>query len=198
MADPRLADAFVVASAAAARIFADSLKRRLLLGFVERPRSITEAARSSGEAIGKIHYHVTDLHRRGLLRIVREERRKGRAVKYYQAVRPSFFVPAELAERSPGAGLAAELRARLDEETLKREGEEGLLFTTEQGRPLMIPIADRGRDRGFGEFWHILSLTRADAETLSKDIDALFRRYQALSSAKGKPYLAHAAFVPRR
>ncbi|MDQ4088246.1 MAG: helix-turn-helix domain-containing protein, partial [Pseudomonadota bacterium] len=118
MDDPMLANAHIVADAATARVFADSSKRRLLLGFVDQPLSVSEAARGAGQPLGKVHYHVIDLCRRGLLRVVSEQKRKGRAIKYYQAVRPSFFVPIEFVERSPGAGLAAELRARLDEEAL--------------------------------------------------------------------------------
>lgn len=196
MDDPRVATAFVVADAATARVFTDSPKRRLLLAFVERPLSVAQAARSAGEPLGKVHYHVTDLCRRGLLQVAREEKRKGRAVKYYQAVRPGFFVPAEFLFRSPGAGLAAELRARLEEEALKLE-DEGLLFTTEQGRPRICRITD-GQKRPFGEFWHICNLTNADAQALGEELDALFRRYRGRGGDKGRPYLVHAAFAPRR
>ena len=192
-----LKHAFIVSDPATARIFADSPKRRLLLGFVDQPHSVSEAARASGEPLGRVHYHVTDLCRRGLLEVVREEKRKGRPIKHYRAVSAKFFVPIELVSRSPGAGLAAELRARLDEEALKSD-EEGLLFTTEQGRPRIFRISDGQRRRPFGEFWYIYNMTQADAEELSQELDALFRRYHARSSDKGQPYLFHAAFASRR
>lgn len=197
MAEPTIQDAYVVADTATARVFSDSAKRRLLLAFVNRPLSVAQAARDAGRPLGRIHYHVTDLCRRGLLRVVREEKRKGRAVKYYQAVRPRFFVPVEFLYRSPGAGLAEELRARLEEEALKLEG-EGLLFTAEDGRPRITRIVDGRRKRSSGEYWHIFNMTPADAEALSEELDALLRRYRERTSDKGRPYLFHTAFVPRR
>nr|MDQ4088594.1 hypothetical protein [Pseudomonadota bacterium] len=59
-------------------------------------------------------------------------------------------------------------------------------------------ISDGRRKRPFGEFWYIYKMTSADAEALSQELDELFRRYHGRNSDKGRPYLFHAAFAPRR
>jgi hypothetical protein len=185
IADPRLVG-----------IFLDSHIRRLLLAFVDRPLSIAAAARLLGEPIGRVHYHVTGLCRKGLLRVVREEKRAGRPVKYYRASAASFLVPLDLLDRSPGTGLAAELRAGLDD-ALLRSDEDGILFFTESGEPRVSWFGQAGATGSAGEFWQIVGLAEADVAALGKELRELMLKYEARSSPGGKSYLIHAAFAPR-
>ncbi|MFL6843937.1 MAG: hypothetical protein ACJ8ER_03545 [Allosphingosinicella sp.] len=185
IADPRLVG-----------IFLDSRIRRLLLAFTDRPLSVAAAARLVGEPIGRVHYHVTSLARKGLLRVVREEKRAGRPVKYYRAVAESFLVPLDLLDRSPGTGLAAELRAGLDDALLRSE-EDGILFFTESGEPRVSWFGQAGATGAAGEFWQIVGLAEPDVAALGAELRALMLRYEKRSSPGGRSYLIHAAFAPR-
>ena len=175
----------------------DSPRRRLLLSFVARARSVSDVAATEGLAIGAAHHIVTDLLKRGLLGIEREEKRGGRPIKHYRAVAARYLLPLEHVSGSPGGGLARELRRRLDDE-LARSDEEGILLDTDgEGQPRVSWFGARGRRRSVGEFWQMLRLGEADAAALIGEIDALLERYRA-RSGEGREFLIHAAVVPRR
>jgi hypothetical protein len=175
----------------------DSPKRRLLLSFVPRARSVSEVAAAEGMTIGSAHHLILSFVRRGLLRVEREAERAGRPIKFYRAVASSYFLPLEFVSGSPGGGLARELRRRLDDE-LARSDEDGIVFDTdEEGQPRVSWFGDRRRTRAVGEFWQMPRLSEADAIALVRDMGALLDRYRA-RSIDGREYLVHAAVVPRR
>jgi DNA-binding transcriptional ArsR family regulator len=179
-----------------ASTFLVSPTRRLLLAFVDQPLSVSEAAARVGQPLERVHHHVISLTRKGLLRVVRQEKRKGRPIKYYRAAAESFFVPLALLHRSPGAGLAAELRASLDEE-LFRSPDDGILFFTEGGQPRVSHFGQSRTSNTAGEFWHIVSLPPDRVGALAMELKALMQKYEAVLG-EGQPYLLHAAYAPRK
>lgn len=176
----------------------DSPRRRLLLSFVPRARSIGETSGTEKLDLGHVHYVVRDLVRRGLLRVEREQRRAGRPVRYYRAVAERFLIPLEFVSGSPGAGLAAEMRSRLDQE-LSHSTEEGIvLYTDEAGKPRASWFGKHPRRRRpVAEFWHMPALSDDDAQRLIDEISALFARFETHPAKKGRTFLIHAAIVPR-
>jgi len=66
-----------------------------LAPFLHQDHSVSEAADLLHAPLAKVHYWVRSLHDAGLLSVVREEPRKGRAIKRYRAVASEFVVPAE-------------------------------------------------------------------------------------------------------
>lgn len=175
----------------------DSPKRRLLLSFVPRARSVSEVAAAEGLTIGSAHHLILSFVERGLLRVEREAKRAGRPIKYYRAVASSYFVPLEFVSGSPGGGLATELRRRLDDE-LARSEDQGILFDTdEDGQPRVSWFGDKRRTRAVGEFWQMLRLSEADAVALVRDLAALLDDYRA-REGDTREFLIHAAVVPRR
>jgi hypothetical protein len=177
-------------------LLADSPRRRLLLSFVPRARSIGEAAELERVDMGRMHYVVRDFVRRGLLKVEREQKRAGRAVRYYRATAERFTVPVELVSASPGAGLAQELRHRLDQE-LSRADDEGIVFYVgDDGEPRASWFGKKPRRRPVAEFWHMPSLSDSDARRLIMEIGALLERYEH-KAGNGKPFLVHSAVVPR-
>ncbi|HEX8640723.1 MAG TPA: hypothetical protein VF704_06160 [Allosphingosinicella sp.] len=191
-------DVHVVTDPAVAALLGQTLQRRLLLAFAASERPIAPVARQLGQPIANVHYHVTRMARLGLLIVAREEKRRGRPVKHYRTVRPRFFLPDELIGRTPGDGLAAELRARLEEEALKADGGGGILFSVDCGRPRMERIAGEPRPRAAAELWEVFAMTDAEAAILAQDMETLFRRHREQCSGKGRPFLCHAAFAPRK
>ena len=183
--------------AAARLLMEDSPKRRLLLSMVRRTRTVSEIAVAEEMPIGRAYQVVKQLERHGLARVEREEKRGGRAIRHYRAVAGSFLVPLEYVSGSPGAGLAAETRARLDDE-LSRTEERGILFYVDaDGDPLVSWFGNRQRRRPVAEFWQILRLRDADALELIGEMEALLRRYQERAQ-EGRVFLIHGAIVPRR
>lgn len=64
--------------------------------FVGREATVSAAALAVGCSVQTMHYRVKQLLAAGLLYIVREEKRAGRALKHYRAVSDAFFVPDDL------------------------------------------------------------------------------------------------------
>lgn len=78
---------------AAVRLLMRGRTRQVLGAFLAGESSVSGAARRTGIDLRIVHRTVLALHSAGLLQIVREKRRAGRAIKIYAAVAPSFFVP---------------------------------------------------------------------------------------------------------
>lgn len=105
-----------VTEPAAVRLLMRGRARQVLGAFLAGEGSVSAASRRVGADIRVVHRTVLALQNAGLLQIVREEKRAGRAIKIYAAVASAFFVPfsatdaATLDELSGGyAGHYAEL-----------------------------------------------------------------------------------------
>jgi hypothetical protein len=175
----------------------DSPKRRLLLSLVERARSVSEVAVREGLSIGSAHHLLSGFVKRGLAYVEREEKRAGRPIKHYRSVARSYFVPLEHVSGSPGGGLAAEIRSRLDA-ALSHSDEDGVLFDVDdEGQPRVSWFARSGARRApVAEFWQILKLSEADAHELIEAMGALLNQYQG-RAGKGRVFLIHGAVAPR-
>lgn len=77
---------------------------------VAQERSLTDLQRLSGQTLPKLHYHVTRLLDVQLLRVSREQARRGRPIRLFRAVAERFLVPQKFLGELPGEALAAELR----------------------------------------------------------------------------------------
>jgi DNA-binding transcriptional ArsR family regulator len=88
---------------AALRAVSDPLRTRILRELREEPRTTAQVAARLGEGTTKLHYHVSELERNGLVELV-ETRQKGNLIeKYYRAVAPFFRVDPRLFQEGPGA-----------------------------------------------------------------------------------------------
>ena len=180
-----------------ARVFEDSPKRRILLSFVDEPRSVSAVAAMVQRPLAQVHYHVTSLEGLGLLKVQREQKRRGRPVKLYRTVASSFLLPLNLLSDGPFSRLARELRDSLNNELIQTDP-DGVLFSVEGGEPTIswFRASGQGSNRA-DEYWQVLQLDRASVRALAQDIEQLMKKYQSLSGS-GEPYLLHAAFGPRR
>jgi hypothetical protein len=140
-----------------------------------------------------LHYHLSHCLRLGLVEIVREQRRAGRAVKYYRAAAKSFFVPAELIVEMPGTAMNLKLRELLDL-TLARSL-EGLNFRHDGQRPRADLVADPALQRGTVELWLDVGLTSTDAAELASELQAVADRFRARADAAAPRHLVHLAAV---
>ena len=140
-ASPRPEAFHVVEDPQQARLLSDPRTVRYFEPFLARERTVSQAADEVGVSLDTMLYRVRRLLAAGLLGVVREHPRPGRAIKVYRSTADAYFVPfhatpyADLAER-----LREELRPFLDESTdmlarlLGRLGVEGRrLFRTADG-----------------------------------------------------------------
>src|SRR5579872_3196257 len=90
------------------RAIADALRIRIIELLSRQPMTVTQLGERLGIAPNKVHYHVRELERVGLVRLV-ETREKGSILeKYYRAVAKNFQVPDDLLNTSsPDELLAA-------------------------------------------------------------------------------------------
>jgi DNA-binding transcriptional ArsR family regulator len=83
-------DVFILEDLDTLRTIADS-RRLFILHLLQEPLTATQVAERMGEPTNTIYYHITELEKRGLLRLV-ETRLKGHLTeKYFQAVARTFI-----------------------------------------------------------------------------------------------------------
>jgi len=110
------AETFVVETPAQLRALSDPLRQRLLEQFAEGA-TVKQAAARLGEPATKLYHHVDQLLAAGLIRVVREEKRRSVIERTFAvagrrfAVSPSAFAPGE----SPGGERERIARAALEE-----------------------------------------------------------------------------------
>src|SRR6185437_9698230 len=105
-----------------ARTIADPLRIRLMEYLIRDPLTVTQLGERVGESPAKVHYHVRELERIGVVRLVetRESERGGILEKYYRAVAKSVQLAPDLLRTAP----PNEAEAMLGEwfQMLTREG----------------------------------------------------------------------------
>jgi DNA-binding transcriptional ArsR family regulator len=102
-----LPDTYNLESIEQLRAVADPLRMRIYQILTLRPMTATQVAEELGEAPPKIHYHVRELERVGLLRQVDSRERNGILEKYFRAIASGLRVPPSLLQQSPPNELAA-------------------------------------------------------------------------------------------
>lgn len=200
-----------------ARLLSDPKGSDFIHPFIGRESSVSAAAQALGCSVQTMHYRVKQLVAAGLLELVREEKRAGRAVKHYRSVSEAFFIPddltkhADLEERlltdfQPTMKVIAKGLA----EGIRREGRTGqCMFQDAPGRvssygcverpdkaielnldyPFRQPNTDR---RGS------IYLTDDEARTLGQELGSLFEQYSQRSheeSERPKAYTFMYALV---
>lgn len=102
--EDKILDWVVIDQTAPAKALAEPTIRRYLDPFIGRELTVTQAARELGVSGNSLLYRVRQFVRLGLLTVVRETPRVGKAVKTYRASSDLFFVPFAL---TPAATLEA-------------------------------------------------------------------------------------------
>jgi len=196
MKDTILSSAFDVAEPRAAAVFADPLRRRLVLLLAAQPRSLVELATDTALDLKRLHYHITALRDLGLVAVKQERPRAGRAIKVYGAVATAFFVSAKISSNLPDARLMAELRKSLANGLERHAGT--LYYLTATGEPRMRPVRGADTRRALAtEYWRVLKLSRPDFLRLTATIEDCLNSISKQQSDGKQSYLAHFAIAPR-
>jgi DNA-binding transcriptional ArsR family regulator len=90
------------------RALADELRMRIVEALAQQAMTVTQLGEVLGVAPAKVHYHVRELERVGLLRLSFTREKSGILEKYYVAVAKSLVVPPSLMQNvAPDELIAA-------------------------------------------------------------------------------------------
>lgn len=89
------------------RAVADTLRIHIIDLLIDHPMTVTQLGEALGIAPAKIHYHVRELEKVGLLQLVEKREKGGVLEKYYQPIARDFSVSRELFMTAPPDVLAA-------------------------------------------------------------------------------------------
>jgi DNA-binding transcriptional ArsR family regulator len=96
------------------RAIADELRSRIVEALTHRAMTVTQLGELLGQAPAKIHYHVRELERVGLVRLVATREKSGILEKYYRAIARSFNASKTLLLNAPSDETFAAMRSFLD------------------------------------------------------------------------------------
>jgi len=100
-APDEIAKVYEINSLEQLRAMADQLRLSILDRLRRRAMTVTQLGDALGIAPAKAHYHVRELERVGLLRLVHTREKGGILEKYYRAVAEDFQVPRSLLSSAP-------------------------------------------------------------------------------------------------
>lgn len=146
------------------RVVSDELRVAILTLVAERSMTVTQVAEALGQAPAKVHYHMRELERVGVVRLVATREKGGILEKYYRAVARHFTTGQHLFLQ-PSAGDEAldlvrdTLRVRV--EALVR-AMRLTLRPAEHGAPPEQPTPEKTLSAHTAQLW----LTPTEMETL--------------------------------
>lgn len=216
-ATPSTESFYTVISSEVADIVRDSRHWRMLANFAQKERTLTEVARQFDLKLPALTYRVNKWLDLGLLEVAREEKRRGRAMKYYRAVNRRFFIPFTLTKSETLEAFLLEMMRATHEANLREvahilhsRGEDwGLMFecddTEEASFSARIVDKDKGdaslRGKDQPAIFETLSKLRLDFETakeLQDELEALGEKYQARQVENQQEYLVKLGMTPLR
>ncbi len=198
------------------RALADPEARRVLAPFVGQERTVSQAAAELGMDGNALLMRVRRFVRLGLLKVVREEPRKGRAVKVYRTVADGFFVAYTASPfYTPEAWLVADYAER-ERQLARGTMRAGLAWGEARGTPTFGKRVFKRPDGGveadfafsFGAGADLLEagapavasyfvetdLDEESAKQLQQELYDLLGRYER--RGEGKRYLLRLGLAP--
>jgi DNA-binding transcriptional ArsR family regulator len=95
------------------RAIADDLRLRIVDALASHAMTVTQLGERLGQSPAKVHYHVRELERVGLVRLVETREKGGILEKYYRTVAKSLVVSRHLMSQLPSDDALATLSAFL-------------------------------------------------------------------------------------
>lgn len=200
---------YVVRDPEAARVLTDAAQLRYFAPFLAQDRTIAQVAEETGSKLNTAYVRTRRYLELGLLRVVREEKRAGRAVKVYRSVADVLYVPLAgpvdlenylrwngFWEREIVKGLlyAHGEGSRRWGSRVYRDAEGVLTESLALGpREDYDPTAP-GEPAMFNRFHDSMYLDYPDAKAFQRELDALMRKYGSRGGAQR--YIVRFNLVP--
>ena len=204
----------MVTDGEAARILTDTAQLRLLEPFFKRETTLSDAAAELSVRLNTLLYRVNKFIELGLLTVVREEPRRGKAVKVYRASAEDFFVPFDVMASSSLEELLVSLLGDT-EKIFYREAAKAFQTALTQGvhvtlthNQLSVVLGERERGKAFVDTFFgpsspalffgdgTLELDFQTAKALQKDLFSLFERYRDQQTSGAQRYAYRLGLTP--
>ena len=197
-----------------ADLLMDPVTLRQLEPFLGREVTVTAAAEALGERANTVLKRVQRFLDLGLLRVVREEPRAGRALKIYRTAADVFFVPFEATSAATFEAALAERESYWEEQlrtNVVRARREAFpnwgtrIYRDTAGRLQIQMATDPHRNTdplspdsppALSAWRDQVDLDYADAKALQRELFELLLRYQRKGGAQR--YIVHAGLAPIR
>ena len=223
-ANPQPEGTLTIESSEAADLLTRTQIWETLAPFLTKECTLSEAAETLGIKLSTLSYRIGKLVRLGLLQVVREEARPGRAIKYYRSSASRFFVPFRLTSNvslealletlyAPIQALALRELARnimaLSEEfdipeiglnlypsSEGRAGVGGTIGPKTQDSLAFLNLAKDPRMPAVFSTMGTLRLDRDAAKELQHELLQLFQRYLTREQGQKPGYLLQLGLIP--
>jgi hypothetical protein len=193
-----------------ARFLTDPAKKMFFVPFLARERRIAEAAAEVGCSTNRLLYQVRTLLDCGLLQVLREEPRAGRAVRVYRSVHDAYFVPFSA---TPYDTLEQRITVQGDPiwigliaayaDALRRSQRHGHLLRRIGDVVQTTDQLPNSTPSGQALFWSdsTIAIRDADARQLGEEVRQWYEKAQRLSreardDRTARRYLCLAALLP--
>ncbi|CAN5401365.1 hypothetical protein BH10ACT2_BH10ACT2_17670 [soil metagenome] len=179
-----------------------------LAPFMRCEQSLGTAAAELDRRPSSLAYWVRRFRQAGLLVVAREEPRAGKAIPFYRAAADEFRVPFDAMPAGARDQFLHGARkmmvgefASAAEKAMRTYYADGLSIKGHPPRGMSISFIEPtdGRTSPVTEWWGKVSLTRAEAEQLQREMDALVARYNTdhLGSDRSR-YLIMVGIAPTK
>lgn len=158
------------------RAIADELRSRIVEALAHRAMTATQLGELLGQPASKIHYHVRELERVGLIRLVATREKSGILEKYYRAVARSYSASRALLLNAPSDETLATLRSYLD------SASRGFLRATEY----TIRNQQWENPKVWGMTTTQIWLTHDEMKALAQRVQAEFDKYAVPRGIEGE------------
>lgn len=178
MEDAEIPEVYLIESIEQMRAVADELRLRILELLAQRGMTATQVSAALGEQPAKVHYHVRELERVGLVKLTETREKGGILEKYYRAVARTITVPGTLlGQASPDEGLAviSEYLAVITQGFLRVAATALRERALEGDQAPLVSVMSN-------ELW----VTRDEMRALLQDLQRLFEPYAAPRGVPGE------------
>lgn len=176
-------DVYEITSLEQLRAISDLLRVRIMDNLKEKPLTVTQLAELLGMAPAKVHYHVRELEKVQLLKLVETREKGGILEKYYQAVARNINVSKSLFS-SVSQDEAVEGISQL-----LNQARDGYLAAFQRS---MQSTQEPGAELAF-VLTH-LYMTTDEMRQLLKRINELYETYEKLRGIEGEQEFMHVLF----
>jgi hypothetical protein len=206
MQSPNSTSPLVVEDPRTGRLLSDVKEIIYLAPLVNRQLSAKQYSRGLKLGLHQGVYRLKRLKQLGLIRVAREEQRKGSPIKFYQATASRYFVPIELLsdigleswlqqtfnhfDVSFVAGILKTLRGATRSFTslgleVYFEGDQASSYLADhQGRKIDIDLFLSSEESASLSLVYVIGLSFDDAKSLQRDLVELLKKYPSTPSQK--------------
>jgi DNA-binding transcriptional ArsR family regulator len=165
---------YVIENLEQLRAIADPLRTRILEALVREPKTTSQLAELLGETNNKLHYHVHELERFGLIKLVEKRERGGVLEKYYRAVARDYTIAPALLGTSSSSEVITIIRDHFDQIV------QGIAQSLERIDPNVKPSVSLSINRD------TLWMTEEEFQELVRQFDALIAPFLEPRSSTGE------------